>query len=144
MSARPTPSPFVQRPEHPRVDGAFRGIAIAAPRRVRTPAGMAVHGTVQVPEKDFDPGAGVLDAVALVLTSPPPRGPYGGGGTYHRAWMPFRERVVLADDVQRAAGLVRGWFTSALPADVPPFLVPFYLMASVGPYASDVLTVEIG
>jgi hypothetical protein len=137
-----SPSPFTQRPESPRVDPAFRGIVLSAPARVQAAPGTLVHGVVQVPEKDFDPGAGVLDAVALVVTKPP-SDPYAGGGTFRYAWMPFRERVVLADDVQRAGGLVRGWFATALPKDIPRFNGPFYVIASVGPYASDVLTVEV-
>ncbi len=140
------PSPFGRVPESPRIDAAFRGIVITAPPRVAKPAGTLVHGAVQVPEKDFDPGAGVLDAVALVVTSPPGAGPFRGGGMYRYAWMPFRDRIVLADDVERGGGIVRGYFRVALPRDLPPSFDygEFFIVASVGSYASDVLTVKLG
>jgi hypothetical protein len=147
MSAHrpPSPSPFKPVPESPRLDAAFRGIVLAAPARTPDPAGTLVHGALQVPEKDFVPGAGVLDAVALVLNAPPPNGPYQGSGMAYRAWMPFRDRVILADDVQRTGGLVRGYFNLALPDDVPKFAFgKFFLLASVGPHVSDVLTIQIG
>lgn len=137
-------SPFKQLPECPTIDAAFRGIRISAASRTKKSAGLMVYGTVQVPEKDFETGAGVLDAVALVVTRPPPEGPFRGGGGYYRAWMPFRERVVLADDVQRSGGCVRGHFAVALPNDLPTFAgIGFYLLASVGPYTSDVLTIQV-
>lgn len=129
----------------PVIDPAFRGIAIATRDWAPRPQDLTVHGVLLVPEKDFDPGARILDAVALVATFVPPWGPYRGGGTYHFSWMPFRERLVLDDDVQRSGGFVRAYFNTGFPEDVPvPAGGRLFLLASVGRHVSEVLTVKIG
>jgi hypothetical protein len=140
----PTPSPFQQVPESPKITPAFRGIVLATPLKVNDTRTMIVHGAVQVPEKDFASGAKVLDGVAIIMTRPPGLESPRGARTYSHGLMPFRDRVVMDDEIVRTGGCVRGYFNVAPLKDLEP-LPPgkFYLHAAVGPYVSDILTIEV-
>lgn len=128
-------------PESPSLPRGFRGVVLSSSAAARG-RDLRVHGALQVPAREFEPGARVLDAVAIVATVVVP-GPFGGGHTAHRAWVPFREWLVLEDDAERTDDLVRGWFNAGLPADLPgPPRGDAYVVASLGRYASEVLIVR--